>query len=458
MSFRWRLAIWTMAVIAVVLIGFSAAFISASEARLRGGIDFELRGRAFGAARGPGPNAFGGPPDGPPNGPPNGPANVNQLPRGGDLRRPRWFGEDGKALVEGDGPFDAAALRRQASGFSEVVYQGDPVRVFTLVSHPEGPGFAGTIQVARDLRDVRDMWAAQWRSLAWMLPIALGLAALGAMFLSSRAMKPIASLRAAAESITERELDHRLPVEGNDEFARLTETFNGMIGRLQTAFEQLGLSLEQQRRFTADASHELRTPLTRIRLAASSHADPQKSLETIEKAASTMARMVDDLLLLAKADAGKLVPQLERLDLRIPVAEAVDMLDKAKITFKAPEDAVWIRGDADHVRRAVTNLLSNAQRFARSKPVEVFLEPEGRVIVKDDGPGIAPEALRKLGDRFYRVDDARDADSGGTGLGLSIVRAIMDAHGGSVSIDSTLGAGTTATLSFEKTQLQTSSS
>lgn len=355
-------------------------------------------------------------------------------------------------------PFDPAAVRTRRPGFSEVQLNGRPMRVFTFVTNPDGPpGFRGTIQVARDTQDLKDLWTAQWRSLAWMLPIALFLAAAGAYFLSGRAMKPIGQLRRAAESIDERNLDARLQVDGSDEFAKLTETFNGMTGRLQAAFGALESALEQQRQFTADASHELRTPLTRIRLAATSGGDPSENLGTIDRAATAMSRMVDDLLLLAKADAGRLLPKLDRVDLRLPASEAIDLLGSA-VEFKAPSDAVWIEGDHDHVRRAITNLLSNAARFANGQPVTVQVLPEGTVTVTDQGPGIPKDALGHLGTRFYRVDEARDTSQGGTGLGLSIVRAIMDAHGGAFKMESEVGKGSTATLIFRKFESQTSSS
>jgi signal transduction histidine kinase len=234
-----------------------------------------------------------------------------------------------------------------------------------------------------------------------------------------------------------------------------------MIARLEAAFEQ-------QRRFTADASHELRTPLTRIKVTTSmaltgeqSPDEYQTALRIADQAADVMDRLIQQLLLLARADAGQLPIERSRLDLGCVLQEAVAAVPRvgsASLTLDLPPDPIEIRGDADHLCRVFVNLLENALRHT---PAEGQITLWARLVghaavarVMDTGEGISPEHLPHLGERFYRVDAARARRTGGCGLGLAISRTIVQAHGGCVSIASEVGRGTVVTVSLPRSQLR----
>jgi signal transduction histidine kinase len=229
-----------------------------------------------------------------------------------------------------------------------------------------------------------------------------------------------------------------------------------MIARLEEAFRRLERAFEQQKRFTADASHELRTPLTRVKasvsLALAEQRDAgayRKALQVVDTAANVMSRLIQDLLLLARADAAQL-----RLDLRpLSVAElfedAVAEVPTAAgcpIDIQLPDEPLDVLGDAHSLARLLGNLIGNALRHTpRDGKITLSARREaGSVVlcVEDTGEGIAPEHLPHVADRFYRVDDARTRSTGGTGLGLAICRSIAEAHGGTLTIESVLGQGT----------------
>jgi signal transduction histidine kinase len=262
-----------------------------------------------------------------------------------------------------------------------------------------------------------------------------------------------------------------LPVSGEDEFSDLSATFNAMLARLETSFseqnrlvEALRQMIEQQRRFTADASHELRTPLTVIKantsLALSGAPSPEESrqsMEDIDRAADAASRLVRDLLLLARSDAG----QLGRDTVQLPVREVLSQaIANVKRNGGPPVEidagaGLTVRGNEDELVRVFSNLLENAIRYtpAEGHIIVTASSDEGwvRVRIADTGAGIAPEHLPHLGERFYRVDPARTRRGGGTGLGLSICRSIVEAHGGTMSFESQVGKGTTVTVSLPVT-------
>lgn len=218
--------------------------------------------------------------------------------------------------------------------------------------------------------------------------------------------------------------------------------------------------------FVANVSHELRTPLSLIRSAAETLVDGGMSrpeiasrfLEIIERQANRLTLLIDDLLLLARLDSGRIELRLEPVPLRAAAQEAIDdaaLLARGREVTLVNEVPAGIcaRADADRLRQVLTNLVDNAIKYGRS-PGCVTLG--GRVAgtdrvelsVRDDGPGIPPAALPRLFERFYRVDKARSREQGGTGLGLAIVKNVVQAHGGDVRVESAAGEGTTFTLSL----------
>lgn len=381
-----------------------------------------------------------------------------------NLRRPRHFNPNLESLSQpGDVPFDLKAARfvldQKRPLYTNGTFEGERIRIFTMPWIEKNQVMA-LVQVARETQDLDRLWKSQTLTLAIFLPCALLAAALGAMFLTNRAMRPIGTMRDAASEISESNLSQRIPIEGKDEFAELGNSFNGMIARLERAFEELNLAYEQQRRFTADASHELRTPLTRMKLSTSSALQPGASeeertnaLQVAHQATEGMNRLVNQLLLLARADAGQLAFQKERTDLRIVISEAIDQVvkpDSIELDVNFPSRAVYVEIEPESIRRVFINLLENAYRHTAAGSVEVEIQDENgiRASIRDTGEGIAPEHIGHLTERFYRVDSSRTGGTGGSGLGLAICRTIIEGHGGKLQIESGLGKGTQVSVHF----------
>ncbi len=267
---------------------------------------------------------------------------------------------------------------------------------------------------------------------------ALLAALLASWLVAGRALRPLNAVASTAEDIGRtRDFARRLPARsGQDEVARLTASFNGMLARLGDAFES-------QRRFVADASHELRTPLTTIQgnagLLASREVSTdvrQAAADDMVKESARMARLVDRLLTLARADAGVQL-QLAPVDLSPLVAEVCRQTGR-EIDLQL--DPVRVDGDEDALRQLLWILLDNAGRYARTK-VEVRLHREGgwaRLLVSDDGPGVPAEQRARIFERFYRADPSRTGAH--AGLGLSIAAWIVEQHHGRVVVgDAVIG-------------------
>jgi heavy metal sensor kinase len=313
----------------------------------------------------------------------------------------------------------------------------------------------GVAQVGYSLADVNRALGNLNRTLLTFIPIALAAAGIGGLFLTGRMLRPVREATHAAARIGAEDLSRRLPVNGSDEFSELAATFNGMLGRLERAFEQ-------QRRFAADASHELRTPLTVIKantsLALSRDdlsGEQRKVMESVDRAAGVMNRIVQDLLLLARSDAGQLELTLRptRLSEVLEVAvECARIPGGPAICNEAEETDLAVQGDTSHLIRLFVNLLENAVRHTpREGCITLSARREGSAVivtVEDTGAGISPEHLPHVCERFYRVDEARSRAQGGTGLGLAICQSIVRAHGGSLDITSSPGAGTTVRVTL----------
>jgi heavy metal sensor kinase len=289
-------------------------------------------------------------------------------------------------------------------------------------------------------------------------PLALGCALGGGYLLARQALAPVDRMTATAEDITATRLDRRIEIlYSDDELGRLAQTLNRMIARLERSFEEI-------RRFTADAAHELRTPLAVMRNEAEvilrSPRDPadyrrvlEDQLEEIER----LSRLADRLLFLCRCDAG-LRPGAQtpvRIDdAARAVAEHMRAVAEGKrITLEVRRaDRCSVRGDEDQLRRLLFNLVDNAIKFTPNGGA-VTVEcrrDDGRadVIVADTGVGIPAEHLPHVFERFYRVEPARDGESGGAGLGLAISRTIAEAHGAELRIESAVGEGTRVILNL----------
>ena len=302
---------------------------------------------------------------------------------------------------------------------------------------------------------------AVMREAMWIsAPLILALAGFGGYLLASRSLAPLASMAAQAKTITEQNLDTRLDIgRPAAELAVLVDSFNELLSRLDQSFESM-------RRFVADASHELRTPLSVIRGEADvalsrerSAAEYQQSLATILDESRRLTRLVDDLLNLARADAGHVRLQVHDFYLNELLADccrSVQPLAAARnltIECRAAGD-LQFRGDEELLRRLILNLLDNAIRYTPpGGRVEAGLESEDgqvRMQVADTGIGIPEEAAPHIFERFYRADKARSRQDGGFGLGLAIVKWIAESHHGAVSLSSRAGAGTAFTVTLPK--------
>ena len=296
---------------------------------------------------------------------------------------------------------------------------------------------------------------AQLRSLLIQaMALAFVVFAVGVWVLSGRVLLPVKRVTQAAKQVSGRDLSARVPLpKTKDEMGQLAVSINGMLARLQESFET-------QRRFTADASHELRTPVTAIvghanyLLRRTRPTEEQvDSLTVVRREGERMAKLVNDLLELARADAGlsiirdpmNLVEVVEGVKMEL---EPVAASSGAKIAVSVSEPLIEVDGDAARLKQVVLNLVQNAIN-AGSKQVTVTLQNEKkdvRLEVLDDGPGIPSEALPHLFDRFFRVDGARSTRGNGSGLGLAIVRWIVQQHDGSVDVESRVGEGTVFTV------------
>jgi signal transduction histidine kinase len=281
------------------------------------------------------------------------------------------------------------------------------------------------------------------------VPILVVVAGFFTYLFAGRALRPVERIRAHVASLTDRDLDRRVPEPvTQDEIGRLAATMNQMLGRLEGA-------QTNQRRFVADASHELRSPLATISsglelIAGAHHPDSPDgaTVRSMRTEADRLGRLVDGLLLLARADERGLQPRHDEVDLdEIVEAERGRPSDIGGARVGA--DGVMVRaepvrvvGDRGQLVRVVRNLVDNARRHAESR-VLVTLRREGdRAVVEvgDDGPGVPPEQRTRVFERFVRLDEARARSDGGAGLGLAIVAEVMAAHGGGVEIgESELG-------------------
>jgi two-component system, OmpR family, sensor kinase len=280
------------------------------------------------------------------------------------------------------------------------------------------------------------------------------LAFLGGLLVAQRAMRPIAGLtRAAREVARTRDPDITLPKpQANDEVSELAATFEDMLRELSAAREETEATLARQRKFVADASHELRTPLTSILanlelLEAELAGDQRDMADSALRSSRRMRRLVGDLLLLARADAGRDVPR-SAVDLSAVAAEAAReagvLSSDHPVSLDLPGVVLVVNGVADDLHRLAGNLIENALLHTPpGTPITVSVRREGDnavLEVADRGPGVPPEMRERVFERFAR--GAGDATpSGGSGLGLAIVRAVTTSHGGSVEVRDAEGGG-----------------
>ncbi|MCS6965986.1 MAG: heavy metal sensor histidine kinase [Candidatus Kapabacteria bacterium] len=316
------------------------------------------------------------------------------------------------------------------------------------------------IAVSYSVQEIEGVLQRLSAVLLGAIPIVLLLSALGGWLLARASLRPVEMMRRTAESITASNLSLRVPEPlTNDELAQLARTLNQMIGRLEASFRQI-------RQFSADVSHELRTPLTivmgELELALRSRKSPEEYeavLSSVLEEVLRLHRIVEALLELARAESGQLRLAQELVDMSTIVKEiAEDMEPLARerglhIQLQT-EGSNPLVGDPLRLRQAVLNVVDNAVKYTpEGGTVLLRVRSEAQVViveVVDTGVGIPPEDLPHIFERFYRVEKSRTRASSvdGTGLGLAIARWIVEAHGGRVEVESTVGQGTCVRLWF----------
>jgi len=331
-------------------------------------------------------------------------------------------------------------------------YKDDPLRVLDRVVTAGNRTYL--IQVATEMDD---FYSALYRIKALLLvsiPIFLICAWFGGYWMSRHALDPVDRIIQTAKNISVQNLSSRLEVpRTGDELQGLSETLNGMLERLETAFKKIT-------QFTADASHELRTPVAVMRTRAELSLRRARSVDdyrdTVAQIHSELERtsdLIEKLMFLARADSGAEPIPFAPVDLREIVREVCTqgsaLAEAKQVTFREnlPDHSMWVQGDEDLLRRLFLILIDNAVKYTPADgTVEVsVVEKDGTATgeIRDTGIGIASADLPNIFERFYRADKARSRETGGTGLGLSIGRWIAEAHAGTIEVESSPEHGST---------------
>ncbi len=395
-------------------------------------------------------------------------ASLRGLPRGESAAQ--LLGATG-AVLETSGDPEATGTRLLAAEDLRRVVAGTTVRTtevlgpdreqFRILAAPiERPRGTEAIVVATSMDSVDSSVRRLEALLLVAGPAALIAAGFGGWWLARRALRPVARMTGEAAEIGMTRLDERIEVPDTaDELARLAETLNGMLDRLEHG-------VEERRRFTSDASHELRSPLAvmaaEIDVSVRSpdlHPEAREVLSSAREEVERMTVTVEDLLTLARIDEGRLDLVRTPVELRTLAASVAQKFatigERRGIRMDADGEEVIVPADRERLEQVVTNLVDNAVKFSRpDSTVRIRSWRDGNeagISVTDAGPGIPAELLPRVFDRFYRVDPARSRNGGGSGLGLAICREIVEAHGGRLRATSTVGAGSTFTISLATT-------
>ncbi len=461
---RTRLTVWNTVVLATVLTLVGLVAFVYTRVGLYGAVDQELNIRADFLT-----STFQNLPKTPPKSPPMStaqpvgvdPAQFRKIEFEYYIIRPRLNLVGFTGTPMDGGPWDIAAANRSLKGNRELFdyrIEGRRVRVLSLPLYKDGR-LAGSAQLAANLEHADQAVANLGRVLLLLLPLALLLTGVAGVWLTRRALRPVGEFADAAGRIGATNFSGRMPVIGTDEFAHLGSVFNAMLDRLETAFRNLEAANKSQRQFVADASHELKTPLTAMRtrlgIASQKVQTPEKyvdHLNSLTRSTEKMSSIVNDLLLLARADEGMLLGRRRTIPVGSLAEEAASIVEEAygREIERQVEDNLKVSADADGLSRVLTNLLDNAARHTPEDGL-IILKAMNRnqtvvIQVTDTGSGIPHEHLPRVFDRFYRVDASRERETGGTGLGLALVKAIVEAHHGTVSIASDVSRGTTVTI------------
>ncbi len=487
---RLRLTLWYVAVLALVLLVAGVAIYAAEEQTLLSQVDgrIDARLRQLASSYDPVSGRLTAPPDSEvaqgreivllltPGGrvvqtQAAGPVSAVKLPWGQVVQSLRDMARSGNGAVVEKGLAIAVPSAATKDGVAASTVSSPAIFRLSGVPLTVGDPVAALLVVGVR-SDVAQQMAALAQTLETVVPLTLIVCAGGGYWLAHRALRPVRTITRTAQEINATDLGRRLNLRRDDELGQLGATFDHMLDRLEAAFER-------QRQFTADASHELRTPLAIVDLEAAralarerTPAEYRRAIAVMQQEAGHMSRLVDDLLLLARADSGQAVLHREQVDLAEIVLDVVERLaplaqQSAMRLYIEPLPELGLWGDRAALTRVLANLIENALKYGAGCGTKVRIGGGLRTLdgasgvwlqVADDGPGIAAEHLPHLGERFYRIDQARthgavfsddsprDARPGGSGLGLAISRWIVTAHGGHLDIRSDDGHGATVEM------------
>lgn len=470
-SLRFKLTLWYVLILGILLISFSSFLYFTLSKSLHRDVDKKLRSLAeLVASESSSPlSKFGF-------------GNIDQaLETSMDMKPIGKFiqvlDESGRIGHKSDNlkniqlPISLNALKNASRGLitfeTHRSFGNTPLRIITFPVM-ENNHVAKIVQIASSLEEVEDALNTLSILLMITVPLALMVASLGGQFLAHQALKPVDNITQTARMITSQNLNQRIkPPKVKDEISRLIETFNEMISRLDQSFRQI-------KQFSSDVSHELKTPLTILKGEAEvtlrkerTSEEYQQILKSNLEEINRMSQIVDDLLLLSKTDTGEIRLNKEEINLTEILNDVVSQMNifaqskSIHIETSNHQGDIRIFGDALRMRELFLNLIANGIKYTEEggavqialtrDPLPAAKTPSGytggeqmgyaKVIVSDTGMGIAKEDQERIFDRFFRVDKARSREEGGSGLGLSICKWIVEAHQGEIKVESELGKG-----------------
>jgi heavy metal sensor kinase len=470
-SLRFKLTLWYVLILGILLISFSSFLYFTLSKSLHRDVDNKLRSLAeLVASESSSPlSKFGF-------------GNIDQALEASMNLKPigkfiQVLDESGNIGRKSDNlknvqlPISLNALKSASKGIitfeTHLSVGNTPLRIITFPVI-ENNQITKIVQIASSLEEVEDALNTLFIILIITVPLALMVASLGGQFLAHKALKPVDNITQTARIITSQNLNQRItPPKVKDEISRLIDTFNEMISRLDQSFRQI-------KQFSSDASHELKTPLTILKgeievllRKERTSQEYQQTLKSNLEEINRMSQIVEDLLLLSKADIGEVRLIKEDINLTEILNEVVaqmDRLAKSKglsLFMSNHLQDIHILGDALRIRELFINLIENGIKYTeQGGSIHIILQKENgpsmgipsgwgggekgefvKIIVSDTGIGIAKNDQERIFSRFFRVDKARSREEGGSGLGLSICKWIVEAHQGEIIVESELGKG-----------------
>lgn len=449
LSIRWRLTLWNVGVLAIIILGLSVSVLVLVQRYLWSRFDAELAEELREVVEDVSPYSVAEPVSTVITRRYNLHTHTFALVRtadGRDILRSRFF-------VDLDLPLPESPETLRGTQYQDLLIPNLGHFRFVTQAFRASNSELLVAQIAAPTANLEREYRSAWWALGTIGPIAILVACVGGSFLASRALAPIELITQTAERISAEKLTERLNVaRSDDELGRLSTTLNRMFDRLEE-------SIGEMRRFTADAAHELRSPLTVIRTEAEvalrtprSAEDYRQVIETTLEEVSRLSDLVNQLLTLSRHDAGIQIASSEEVPLDALLQDVTEKLHvfaeqkHIKLSITEMPD-VTVAGDDVLLSQVFYNLVNNAIHYTNSDGKITVrgdrIGNEVRVTVEDTGLGIEAEHLPRLFDRFYRVDDSRNRSSGGTGLGLAICRSIVESHHGRITVESRVGKGST---------------